>query len=331
MGQLRVAAGAAEAARRDREAALQAARELLTAPPDVLDQAEQVGVDGSAAMLAWRQWAEGPADDDPEALATHLERRLDPLDAALERTGASARELLDRKESQWRPVARDLAEWVGSARRAQNGFRSVPDLKAAEQWMKKTSGELRNQRFQPIAEEAQRIWELLRQQSNVELERPELEGTATRRRVKLAVTVDGSVVEKRDPVGCYIEDAWVIAKDEELPLEVAARLVPGFCRGAIEAACTEVVRRRRLGRGEPYAAVDDLLLELTAMQRAALALFDDQGRAGDVYGRLKQQFGRWAVDTFRAVNEGAHGKYEGDLPNLIRDADSLTKKLRALQ
>jgi hypothetical protein len=66
-------------------------------------------------------------------------------------------------------------------------------------------------------------------------------------------------------------------------------------------------------------------------QRAALALFDDQGRAGDVYDRLKQQFGRWGVDTFRAVNEGAHGKYEGDLPNLIRDADSLTKKLRALQ
>src|SRR5574341_2021429 len=59
MGQLRVAAGAAEAARRDRDAALRAARELLTAPPDVLDQAEPVGVDGAAAMLAWRQLAEG--------------------------------------------------------------------------------------------------------------------------------------------------------------------------------------------------------------------------------------------------------------------------------
>src|SRR6266508_5437465 len=38
---------------------------------------------------------------------------------------------------------------------------------------------------------AQRIWELLRQQSNVELARPELEGTGNRRRVKLDVTVDG--------------------------------------------------------------------------------------------------------------------------------------------
>lgn len=57
--------------------------------------------------------------------------------------------------------------------------------------MKQTSAELRNQRFEPIAEEAQRIWELLRQQSNVELARPELEGTGTRRRVKLDVTVDG--------------------------------------------------------------------------------------------------------------------------------------------
>lgn len=42
-----------------------------------------------------------------------------------------------------------------------------------------------------LAEEAQRIWELLRQQSNVELARLELEGTGTRRRVKLDVTVDG--------------------------------------------------------------------------------------------------------------------------------------------
>jgi ABC-type Mn2+/Zn2+ transport system ATPase subunit len=57
--------------------------------------------------------------------------------------------------------------------------------------MKQTSSDLRNQRFEPIAGEAQRTWELLRQHSNVELARPELEGTGTRRRVKLDVTVDG--------------------------------------------------------------------------------------------------------------------------------------------
>jgi len=138
-----------------------------------------------------------------------------------------------------------------------------------------------------------------------------------------------TVVEALDPVDRYISDAWVIARDEELPAEVAARLVPGFCREAIEAACTEVVRRRRLGRGERHAAVEELLLGLTTKQRAALALFDDPGRARDVYTGLNR-FGRWAGDVFRAVNEGAHQGYAGDLSNLIRDTDGLAKKIRAV-
>jgi hypothetical protein len=77
--------------------------------------------------------------------------------------------------------------------------------------------------------------------------------------------------------------------------------------------------------------VEQLLLGLTTKQRAALALFDDPARAGDVdvYERLNQ-FGIWAGDAFRAVNEGAHGRYEGDLPGLIRDARDLAKKRRAL-
>jgi recombinational DNA repair ATPase RecF len=427
--ELGVAAETAEAAARRLKEVARAARGLLTAPPAVLDQAEQVGVDASEAMLAWRQWAQGPADDDPDALAAHLENRLDPLLAALEPTRASACAVLDRKESQWRPLARDLAEWLGPAQQAQRGLEVVPALKAAEKWMKQTSGDLRNQRFEPIAEEAQRIWELLRQQSNVELARPELEGTGNRRRVKLDVTVDGlggaalgvmsqgelhslalslflpramlpdspfrfivmddpvqsmdparvdglarvleevsrkrqlvvfthdarlpeaverlgidasilevtrqpgsvvTVEETRDPVDRYIADAWAIAKDDGLPAEVATRLVPGFCRGAVEAACTEAVRRRRLGRGEDHTAVEQLLLGLTTTkQRAALVLFDNPARAGEVYTRLNQ-FGPWAADAFRAVNEGAHGRYAGDLPSLIRDAASLAKKLRAL-
>src|SRR6266542_1966087 len=159
--ELRVAAETAEAASRQQERAVRAALDLLTAPPTVLDQAGQVGVDASATLAAWRQWAERPVADDPDALAAHLENRLDPLLAALELARASACAALDRKESQWRPTARDLAEWLGPAREAQRGIESVPALKAAEKWMKQTSSDLRNQRFEPIAEEAQRIWELL--------------------------------------------------------------------------------------------------------------------------------------------------------------------------
>src|SRR5262249_5224672 len=84
-----------------------------------------------------------------------------------------------------------------------------------------------------------------------------------------AEDVDGprrhdSVVEVRRalaPVGRYLEDALAVAGTAELPSSAAARVVPGLCRLALEAACMEAVRRRRLTRGEPYGDVDRLIGE----------------------------------------------------------------------
>ena len=62
---------------------------------------------------------------------------------------------------------------------------------------------------------------------------------------------DASVVDLRralDPVGRYLEDALAVAGTADLPSSAAARVVPGLCRLGLEAACMEVVRRRRLGR-----------------------------------------------------------------------------------
>ena len=75
---------------------------------------------------------------------------------------------------------------------------------------------------------------------------------------------EGSVVELRralDPVGRYLEDALAVAGTADLPSSAAARVVPGLCRLALEAACMEVVRRRRLSRGEPHAEVERALCE----------------------------------------------------------------------
>jgi hypothetical protein len=66
----------------------------------------------------------------------------------------------------------------------------------------------------------------------------------------------------------------------------------GLCRLALEATCMEVVRRRRLTRGEAHAAVERTLSEaghLTGL--AALALFDDVERGGDVLERLQREAG----------------------------------------
>ena len=70
------------------------------------------------------------------------------------------------------------------------------------------------------------------------------------------------VLKGRDPVARHIEDAMAVAYTESLPAPAAKRVIPGLCRLAIEAACVETVRRRRLGRGERHADVEDLLAGL---------------------------------------------------------------------
>ena len=58
-------------------------------------------------------------------------------------------------------------------------------------WLREQTDSLRNDRLAPLADQAGQIWQALRQQSNVELGPVRLEGSATRRRVALDVTVDG--------------------------------------------------------------------------------------------------------------------------------------------
>ena len=71
----------------------------------------------------------------------------------------------------------------------------VDQLKEAEDWWKAATEDIRNERFQPIADRAMAIWKQLRLQSNVDLGDVELEGTSTRRKVALKVTVDGKDAE----------------------------------------------------------------------------------------------------------------------------------------
>jgi hypothetical protein len=118
------------------------------------------------------------------------------------------------------------------------------------------------------------------------------------RRLGLSATVIGvtrrarSVVEVRqitDPVSNLLDDARAVARTADLPKGVAGRVVPGFCRTAIEAACMETVRRRRLARGETHDQVEELLAANTRTHPLmALALLDDERRTEDVLPRLRR-------------------------------------------
>ena len=145
----------------------------------------------------------------------------------------------------------------------------------------------------------------------------------------------GSVVEVRktqDPVVQYFLDARSVALDSDLPPEVARRVIPGMCREGLEAACVEAVRRRRLTKGEPHGAVDDLLERTrTLKQKASLALFDDPGRAGgDISRRITRKWQRRFTDAFWDANRGAHKPFGGPLKGLINDCQGLAERLRRL-
>jgi hypothetical protein len=139
-----------------------------------------------------------------------------------------------------------------------------------------------------------------------------------------------SVVQVRqisDPVKSLLNDARAVALTDDLPADVGRRVVPGFCRTAIEAACMEKVRRRRLGRGATHEEVEDLLTtNARTHPLMALALFDDVKRTEDVLPRLKK-LGAWAVEVFNWCKAGAHTSQGGDLKELIDTAERLAIKI----
>jgi hypothetical protein len=143
-----------------------------------------------------------------------------------------------------------------------------------------------------------------------------------------------SVVEIRtalDPVRANIEDALALVHTTQLPRDVLSRLVPGFCRAALEASFISAFRRRRLAAGQLHGEVEEELKEagkLTPL--AALALFDDKNRGGEVMRRLNQ-FGGWAGDVFRQCKDGVHEAMTSDLQGLIRDTERLSVKIVELR
>jgi predicted ATPase len=160
------------------------------------------------------------------------------------------------------------------------------------------------------------------------------------RRLRIEATVlrvarrGESVVEVTpwlDPVERHLGDAWRLVKEEDkLGHRLAAQVVPGLCRMALEAACSQTIRRRRLGRGDPHEDVEAALAEAHKLHAlVTLALFDDPSRHHDTYGRLNNQHGGWAVDLLKVVNEGTHHGWSRELDLLVNRTRTLARGLLA--
>ena len=133
-----------------------------------------------------------------------------------------------------------------------------------------------------------------------------------------------------DPVTRNLDDARALARTTELPELVAQQVVPNFCRLAIEAAAVEVVRRRRIGKGIPHAAVEDTLANAPkTTSKLALAIFDDVNRGGDIARRVAQ-WGELEADALGISTRGSHSGFRGDLESLVRGTDRLCRHIREL-
>lgn len=144
----------------------------------------------------------------------------------------------------------------------------------------------------------------------------------------------GSIVDVRlalDPVARALDDAAALCADEELPEEVAVRVVPGLCRLALEASFVEVARRRELASGTRYHELDARLERSnTLTKKAAFALLRDETKGGEVLSRLNV-WGRRAGDTYRTLNKGAHQAATTDLQGMLADTRWLVGHVREVR
>lgn len=422
----------AETAKRAHEAATKAERDvraLVMPPPDVLSKAREFDIDTELAEDAWTTWCEA-AGETAETLADFIVTHSPPLNLAIDDLRERARETLKTREDLWQPMALSLAEWLPGANRQQQEVETLKNLKSAEDWLRNTGTEIRNERFEPIKSKVKEIWALLRTSSNVDLEDITFEGKATSRRVNLDVTVDGtegaalgvmsqgelhslalalflpratidsspfrflviddpvqsmdparvdglarvldevghdrqvvvfthddrlpeavrrlqiparvievirrenSIVELRkvmSPSRQYLEDAFALAKTEDLPDIARSRVIPNLCRLSLEAACLDALRRRRLQNGDLHDSVEQLFNDtVKLLPRLALAFFDDADKAGDVYARLNR-IGKWQVDAVKTCNTGSHkGLERADASSLVRNVEQLVAEISSL-
>jgi DNA repair exonuclease SbcCD ATPase subunit len=394
----------ADAVAREARALQAQARSAVTSPPDRLElAAENAGLDAGPLIDAWRAFAKAP--EDAAKLPDHLRQTVDAVAAAAAAFKAQAREAFERRQELWAPLAKALTLWLPQAREATKAADQIKDLKTAEAWLKDTSGEIRAERFAPIATEAIELWKLLRQQSSVELERVMLAGQGSSRHVELDVRIDGvesaalgvmsqgelhamalslflpratlpespfrfvviddpvqsmdpsrvdglarvleevakerqvvvfthddrlpestrrlgidarvievsrrensevDLISGSDPAERNLDDAEAIASDKGVPDELARQVVPGYCRAAIEATCIEIVRRRRIRRGESHAQVERVLESNGQLKPLlSLVLFDTPQKGGEVTGQVNG-WGYWASEVLDSANHGAH-------------------------
>ncbi|WP_344716812.1 AAA family ATPase [Gordonia defluvii] len=137
---------------------------------------------------------------------------------------------------------------------------------------------------------------------------------ATNSTVTLAVTFS--------PAKRYLNDAFALVKDEQLPVETLRRVLPGLLRLALEAQAREVFFGRELVKGTPH---DDVEKAWGAAHktRARLALALEDPAKIEVW--LDTKYRRRALHKANAV----HSQLDGDLVEACHDVKRTVEDVKS--
>ncbi|GAA3968679.1 ATP-binding protein [Thermobifida alba] len=178
-------AASTAAAHQRAEAARDQARFLMAPPPSWLPPDSELG-------RIWADWAAGAEITDLTELAEHIEtvgRRL--RSAAIAARRAATERLADPTDG-WAGLAEQLGAWLEDAREALTAHRRLEPARQALDWLSSVAREMRAERLDPLAAQAEQVWARLRQERHIDLAALRLVGRGAQRRVAVDVSVEGA-------------------------------------------------------------------------------------------------------------------------------------------
>ncbi|MDR7304214.1 AAA family ATPase [Haloactinomyces albus] len=141
----------------------------------------------------------------------------------------------------------------------------------------------------------------------------------TRGKGSVVTTTPGS-----DPAHHYIGDARALAKDPEVAPEVKARVLPGLCRMAVEAAARDVFLYRRYATGAAKVDTEDTWNATTRVKpRVSLALYDRADADLTKWCQAKP----WRAPTLEVCSSGTHEELTRNPIGTVRDLDETVNDL----
>jgi hypothetical protein len=142
--------------------------------------------------------------------------------------------------------------------------------------------------------------------------------------VTRASSSEVQISDLRTPAHRYVEDARALASDKCLDADVKAKVLPGLCRLAVEAAAHEVFHRARYGAGHDRVSTENAWRGAAkTTQKIALALHGDAEKDVSPWRDARP----WRKATLHNCSRGAHVGIGSDLHRAVDDLEKTVADL----